>query len=323
VNVNEKILQEKIDPHLTPQNLQIICSTALGEQVEVDKINLLTGGCLNRVIGIDLKAGKPSLVLKANPNIEDPGLHNEFQVLKYFSMHTSMPVAKPFYFDGSGKLIPGTFYMTNRIEGMVMHQAMLSPQHFNDVLSQITKIVVELHQIKSDGYGFVEASGSSREKAWADFWLPRFDTSLKKVLQGGHVSTQIIERINTIRPELKKMLQIGSRSTLTHYDIWSGNVMLDKQNGKLVVTGFLDVQGYWADYAREISFMEMFGLADETFYKIYCREHQLDDGFEFRKNLYNLKMNLIHVNMYPEQMYYQLGAERCLFIVEEALSTVY
>jgi fructosamine-3-kinase len=320
VNVNEKILQEKIDPFLNPQNLELICSKALGKQVEVNAVNILTGGCLNRVIGIDLKEGGPALVLKANPDINDPGLNNEFNVLRYFYKHTNMPVPEPFYLDSDGELIPGTFYVTRRVEGMVMHQAILSAQDYVEVISQIAKIVVELHHLKSDGYGLVKTSKDTREKEWADFWLPRFDRSIKKVVNGGHVSAQIIERINKIRPDLKKMLQVGSRSTLTHYDIWSGNVMLNKKNRELVVTGFLDVQGYWADYARELSFMELFGLADENFYKIYCRDHKLDDGFEFRKNLYNLKMNLIHVNMYPEQKYYHLGAERCLFIVEQAFS---
>ena len=46
------------------------------------------------------------------------------------------------------------------------------------------------------------------------------------------------------------------------------------------IGGFLDVPGFWADYARELSFMEMFGSADSRFYEVYTSYHELDDAFE-------------------------------------------
>jgi hypothetical protein len=54
MNVNEKILKEKIDPYLTAHNLSVICSESLGKTVDVEKAYILTGGCLNRVIGLIL-----------------------------------------------------------------------------------------------------------------------------------------------------------------------------------------------------------------------------------------------------------------------------
>ena len=62
--------------------------------------------------------------------------------------------------------------------------------------------------------------------------------------------------------------------------------------------------------------MEMFGLADGTFYPNYQKAHPLDENFHIRKSLYNLKMHLKHIHMYPDQTYYRLGAERCLEVIE-------
>ena len=38
------------------------------------------------------------------------------------------------------------------------------------------------------------------------------------------------------------------------------------RNGGLKISGLLDVQGYWADVARELSFMDMFGVENEISY---------------------------------------------------------
>ena len=46
MNVMEQVLNEKIDPALTLENLSFLSSQALGEQVQVRQSNILTGGVL-------------------------------------------------------------------------------------------------------------------------------------------------------------------------------------------------------------------------------------------------------------------------------------
>jgi fructosamine-3-kinase len=316
MNVNEQILQDKIDPHLNAENLSEICSKSLGKMVDVERAYILTGGCLNRVVGIELKNGSPSLVLKATPTENDKSLNHEYAALKYFINNTSMPVPSPLYYDDSRDLIPGTFYVMSKIDGVSMHHLNFSMHDIRDITEQIAEILTELHKSKNEGFGGIDKSSSDVKKKWADFWLPRFDQAIETVKNGGHVSESLLDRIALVRPSFDKLLQIGSIATLTHYDIWSGNIMLDRNNGRLKVSGLLDVQGYWADYARELSFMEMFGIANDYFYNLYQQEHRLDDTFHIRKDLYNLKMHVKHIHMYPDQIFYREGAERCLQTVE-------
>jgi len=319
MNVNEQTLREKIDPYLTRQNLSAICSKALGKNVSVNAASILTGGCLNRVIGIDLGQSENPVVLKATPAKQDNGLKHEFEILQYFSEKTKMPVPSALLFDDSGHLIPGTFYVMEKIDGVVMHHMSLYENDMKSVISQLANIVTELHKYKSTGFGAAEKSPEQLCQQWSDFWLPRFDQAIDKIAAGGHITVHILDRVNKIRSGFKSLLQIGSESTLTHYDIWSGNIMITNKNGNLNISGFLDIQGYWADYGRELSFMEMFGMTNETFYQIYADIHQLDDMFHVRKDLYNLKMHLKHIHMYPDQLYYRQGAEQCLRTVENAI----
>ena len=322
MNVNEKILKEKIDPYLTANNLTAICSESLGKIVDVKKVYILTGGCLNRVIGIDLKGNLPSLVLKATPSKHNEGLKHEFSVLKYFTEKTNIPVPPPLLYDDSDQIIPGTYFVMKKVDGMVMHHLNFSLHDIREITEQVAAILIDLHQQKHKGFGGVEQSSDQILAEWADFWLPRFDQAIKKVRSGGHVPEILLNRIEAVRPDFEKLLRIGPTATLTHYDIWSGNIMLNRVNGSLKISGLLDVQGYWADFARELSFMEMFGVANDYFYSLYREVHCLDDTFHIRKDLYNLKMNLKHIHMYPDQNYYRQGAEQCLQTIENEIKQV-
>jgi hypothetical protein len=104
MNVNEKTLQEKVDPYLTQDNLNNICAKAVGKKVSVQNARILTGGCLNRVIGLELDSGL-EIVLKANPNIRDAGLIHEFSVLEYFSKNVQMYPDQTYYRVGAEKCL--------------------------------------------------------------------------------------------------------------------------------------------------------------------------------------------------------------------------
>ena len=65
--------------------------------------------------------------------------------------------------------------------------------------------------------------------------------------------------------------------------------------------------------------MEMFGLASPRFYDRYWGAFPRDETFELRKNIYNLKMHLKHIMMYPDQGYYREGAEASLRFIRQVL----
>ena len=318
MNVREAVLQEKIDPALTPENLSLLASRALGRPVQSEKADFLTGGCWNRVLGVSCAHGEDDLVFKISPVVGDAGLAREYLVLRYFQEHTDMPVPEALLADCSGEPIPGSLLIMRRMPGAVMHQLFgrLTASLRRSVSEQIGHTVGCLHGSRSTGFGGAEKAESERFGEWADFWLPRFDKAFEEISQKDLVDLPFLQAVEKERNGFPEILAIGPGSTLTHYDIWSGNVMLKTGGGGVRVSGYIDVPGHWADYARELSFMEMFGVADGLFYDVYRSYHRLDEGFELRKNLYNLKMHMRHIMMYPDQSYYRQGARECLSYVQ-------
>ena len=341
MNVMEEVLRDKIDPSLTVRNLSALASRALGRDLTASRAEILTGGCWNRVIGVGLGPEEEELVFKINPEKGNPGIEREFKVLGYFAEHTEIPVPQPHLIDSSGENIPGTVLVMNKLPGKVMHHSyrFLDPSAREVISDEIGCYVRDLHKNKCTGFGGVEISEKERHANWPDFWIPRFDKVLKEVVDSGFLKQDFLDRVSQVRKHFPRFLEIGNESTVCHYDIWSGNVMIDTEAHKRpdgesttgeepprrnhkklhLVSGFIDVPGFCADYARELSFMLMFGVADRRFFARYTEAHEPDEGFELRVNIYNLKMHMKHITMYPREEYYRRGAEDCLRVIEKAV----
>lgn len=323
MNVQEDLLRSMVDPALNDATLSEMAGRALDSRKKAPRVRnyrVLTGGCWNRVISVD--TGEGPLVFKISPHPSDKKIIREFAVLRTFADETDLPVPKPLYLDADGEHLPGTTLVMTLVPGLVMHECFgsLNGPNRGRISSEIADHLASLHAIRGRGFGGVELSASDREARWSDFWLPRFDTVLTEVTASGVVPEELITGAREIRPHIAALLEVGLESTFTHYDIWSGNVMIDVESTPPRVSGYIDIPGFYADYARELSFAMLFGVADRPFFESYLQKRELDANFPTRAALYNLKMNLKHIMMYPGQMTYRYGARDCLEQVRAALN---
>jgi fructosamine-3-kinase len=320
MNVMEQTLRERIDPALTASALSSLGSRARGRDCRARSAAILTGGCWNRVIAVQYEGGEPDLVFKISAHGEAPDIEREYSVLRFFCEKTTMPVPRPYLLDASCAVVPGTLLVMERLPGDTLHAlwGTLTERQRSVVAAEIADHVVTLHRARATGFGGVELDESQRVPRWADFWLPRFRRVLEEARRERNLADAFLDRVERASARFEAHLDIGPAGTLTHYDIWSGNVMVEVAGGRARVSGFIDVPGYWADCAREISFMEMFGLGDAGFLGRYRAAHPVDPGFELRTSIYNLKMHMKHVSMYPSEAYYRRGAETCLRAIEQA-----
>ena len=316
MNVQEALLQEAIDPGLSDIALTEAArrATAAWDDASTPRATgsvhgytVLTGGCWNRVIGF--RGGNAELVAKISPHAGDERIIREFSVLSVFAEQTDLPVPRPLFLDTDADVLPGTGYVMSRIPGAVMHECfgLLNYGQRREISRTIARDLARLHEHEGRGFGGIELPEEDRSERWANFWLPRFDRVIDEAAASG-VPAMLIEGAREIRPHLEPHLDIGDASVMTHYDVWSGNVMIDVEADPPRVSGYIDIPGFYADYARELSFAMLFGIADRNFFQTYLETRELDDGFAMRANIYNLKMNIKHVQMYPNQYGYQAGA---------------
>jgi fructosamine-3-kinase len=299
MNVQEGLLQRTIDPHLTAMNLSALATDALGARTLCHGYTVLKGGRWHRVIAVTVDGGTRQLVFKITPNPGDSALKREFTVLRQFRARTAMPVPEPFLLDLSGERVPGSVLVMEKLPGIALHEvySQLGENARSRIATQIAEQLVDLHTHKEPGFGGIDLPPQQRATTWLGFWLPRYEATLAETEARDTVPAPLLADLQDLRRHIPALLDIGAVGTLTHYDIWTGNVMVALDGAEPRVTGYLDVLGYFGDYARELS--SLFGLADSTLMRLYEQRHGFDPTFAARFSLYTLKMCLQLVNMYP------------------------
>jgi fructosamine-3-kinase len=300
MNVQEDVLRQRIDPALTDDTLSALATAALGVRTRCAGYTVLTGGCWNRVLAVAAEGGTRPLVVKITPSPGDGALQREWAVLRHFRDRTALPVPEPLLLDLAGGLVPGSVLVMERIPGTVLHAVYdhLGAADRAAIATQIAAHLVALHTHRESGFGAVEVPPRQRAATWHEFWLPRYDAALASAQAQGALSDALHAELHDLRRHLPPLLDIGPVGTLTHYDIWTGNVMVALEGPSPRITGYLDVQGYYGDYARELS--SMFRMANHRLLHLYGQRHGFDPTFKARFRLYTLKMCVQLATMYPD-----------------------
>ncbi|MCZ6674538.1 MAG: fructosamine kinase family protein [Verrucomicrobia bacterium] len=84
------------------------------------------------------------------------------------------------------------------------------------------------------------------------------------------------------------------RPSLLHGDLWGGNVGFDSLGEPIL----FDPACYYGDREADLAFTEMFGGFSPEFYKSYNAVLPLDEGYRYRKRLYNLYHELNHFYLF-------------------------
>jgi fructosamine-3-kinase len=271
------------------------------------------------VIAVASEDGARNLVLKMTPYPGDTALQREYAVLRHFRARTALPVPEPFLLDLRGGRVPGSVLVMERIPGTALHAvyAHLGAAGRAAIATQIAEHLAALHAQREPGFGAVEAPPGQRTATWPEFWLPRYDAALAEAQAKGALPEALFAELQDLRRHLLPLLDIGPVGTLTHYDIWTGNVMVALDGPLPRVTGYLDALGYYGDYARELS--SMLRLADHRLLHRYGRMHGFDPTFKTRFRLYALKMCTQLVTMYPDDPHHLANTRCYLRAVQHAI----
>jgi len=100
--------------------------------------------------------------------------------------------------------------------------------------------------------------------------------------------------------------------SLLHGDLWSGNAGFIDEGPVL-----FDPAVYYGDREADLAMTELFGGFAPEFYAAYERELPLDEGYAWRKHLYNLYHLLNHLNLFGSG--YRRQVEETLRLLRDGL----
>ena len=172
--------------------------------------------------------------------------------------------------------------------------------------SEAATLVASLHTVTNENrmYGYyydttIGPFGQKNEQTQYNWTLflgqMRIMPMARRCYDGGRISKQILERLEGLCRDLYKRIDMSTiYPSLLHGDIWSGNVLFEKQGACLI-----DPAIYYGDKEMELAFILLFDTFGETFFDRYSAVHPLsEDFYETKVPLYQLYPVLVHVALY-------------------------
>ncbi len=136
---------------------------------------------------------------------------------------------------------------------------------------------------------------NQQEQSWGIFWREhRIGPQLRWAAERGASST-LLQKGEQLLTEIEPLLETGSPiPSLLHGDLWSGNWSTAKSGEPVIYDPAL----YYGDREADLAMTELFGGFSSRFYSAYSEIWLLEDGYNWRKNLYNLYHILNHFNLF-------------------------
>lgn len=168
--------------------------------------------------------------------------------------------------------------------------------------ARLGEALAGLHRHTATSFGwsrdnFIGLSPQSnrRHDRWADFFAQERLEYQCKLLGNGTAATELqldlrklIDRVPTLMGDYRPA------PSLLHGDLWGGN-----QSG--LVSGepvIFDPATYYGDRETDLAMTELFGGFDPTFYAAYDTAWPREDGYETRRDLYQLYHIVNHANLF-------------------------
>lgn len=267
MNVSERLISEGVE-------------VSLGERLL--SARPMGGGCIGEVYRVELENGTP-LVAKVDREAASH-LEREAYMLGYLRENSELPVPQVYY--GSETLLLMEF-----IEG--------SSRFSREAEHHAAELLAALHDVTADAYGHERDTliGSlDQPNPWSESWVEFFrENRLLYLADVAHRSGRLPAgdrgRIDRLAGKLEGLIEEPERPSLIHGDVWSANVLAKGDR----ISAFLDPAIYHADREMELAFISLFNSFGQSFLDRYRELRGIRDGFETRRNIYNLYPLLVHV----------------------------
>jgi len=263
---------------------------------KISKIISLSGGCISDAYKITTKDGS-NFFLKYNPSVSVDMFVKEANGLKELSKSKTIRIPEVLGFD--------TDY--------ILLQYIATGSKKKNFFENFGQNFAGMHKFTSENFGFYEDNyiGSNpqknvpdeeEKKDWVSFYFnKRILFQLKLAEKLGNSTEELRSGISKLGNKISTIISTEERPSLLHGDLWGGNYMVDESGHAVLI----DPAVYYGNREADLGMTKLFGGFSSDFYSAYIEEFPLEDGYEYRENIYKLYHVLNHVNLFGGGYYSQ------------------
>ena len=257
----------------------------------------LSGGCISDAFRITT-ADKSNFFLKYNASASNDMFIKEANGLKELAKADSIRIPEVLSYDKEYILLEYISFGNKK----------------KNFFEEFGRCFAEMHKFISDTFGFFEDNyigsnpqtnipGENENKSWVNFYFNKRILFQFKLAEKLGNSTEDLRK-GILRLENKIQEIIGNskeKPSLLHGDLWGGNYMVDESGNAVLI----DPAVYYGHREADLGMTKLFGGFSSEFYNAYCERFPLEDGYDYRENIYKLYHVLNHLNLFGGGYYSQ------------------
>jgi len=264
---------------------------------KITDISPLSGGCISSAYKLKLN-NTQEFFLKHNPSVSDKMFIAEAHGLQELNNSGAIRIPEVIMYDDDFILLE------------FIQQGNKSKKFFSD----FGRSFALMHKHSSETYGFYEDNfiGSNEQKNipvrsekenWSSFYFNKrilFQLELAEKL--GYATSELKKGIGKLEEKIEEIIGTSDEEpALLHGDLWGGNYMVDEHGNACLI----DPAVYYGHREADLGMTKLFGGFSSEFYNAYNDTYPLQDGYEYRENIYKLYHVLNHLNLFGGGYYSQ------------------
>jgi fructosamine-3-kinase len=196
----------------------------------------------------------------------------------------------------------------------ILLEVIRSTDRLKNFFEDFGRRFAEMHKYSSEYFGFYEDNyiGSTpqlnipsveEKNDWVQFYFnKRLLYQIHLAERNEYLLSELKNLFKSLESKIDSILETKDNiPSLLHGDLWSGNYMID-ENGNACL---IDPAVYYGHREADLAMTKLFGGFGYNFYDSYNEEFQLEDGYEYRENIYKLYHVLNHLNLFGMGYYQQ------------------
>lgn len=264
---------------------------------KIKSLTSLSGGCISDAFKITTAVGS-NYFLKYNPSTSNDMFIKEANGLKELAKSAAIRVPEVLGFD----------------DDYILLEYISTGSKKKNFFEEFGRSFAEMHKFTSESFGFYEDNciGSNPQKNipaekektnWVEFYFDKrilFQFKLAEKL--GNSTDELRRGISKLEIKIQEIIgNSNEKPALLHGDLWSGNYMVGENSSAVLI----DPAVYYGNREADLGMTKLFGGFGSEFYKSYNETFLLEDGYEYRENIYKLYHVLNHLNLFGGGYYSQ------------------